>query len=228
MKESQADPFERADRTREPIFNAPWTLAALCIGLVALYLAQRLLMTDDQVVRLGLSHSGLAAGRWMTLFTALFLHGSWPHVLMNSAAVLAFGPPAARLLGTGPRGAVCFFGFYLTCGVVAGLGCLAVTPFGDSPLIGASGAVSGLLGAASRMMERRGHLGPPWGRTVFGTAVAWIVVNVVLGVSGLTPGAVGIQVAWQAHLAGYAAGLFLIGPFAWLAGWSTTDHAIER
>ena len=57
-----------------------------------------------------------------------------------------------------------------------------------------------------------------FGRTVLGMAAAWAIVNVLLGVSGLTPGAVGIPVAWQAHLAGYAAGVLLIGPFARLAG----------
>jgi membrane associated rhomboid family serine protease len=56
------------------------------------------------------------------------------------------------------------------------------------------------------------------GRTVLGMAAAWTLVNVVLGVSGLTPGAEGMPVAWQAHLAGYAAGVLLIGPFARLAG----------
>jgi membrane associated rhomboid family serine protease len=49
-------------------------------------------------------------------------------------------------------------------------------------------------------------------------AAAWAIVNVVLGVSGLTPGAMGMPVAWQAHLAGYLAGVVLVGPFARLAG----------
>jgi membrane associated rhomboid family serine protease len=53
---------------------------------------------------------------------------------------------------------------------------------------------------------------------VIGMAVAWAIVNVALGVSGLTPGAMGMPVAWQAHLAGYLAGVLLVGPFARLAG----------
>ena len=61
-------------------------------------------------------------------------------------------------------------------------------------------------------------IGPMFGSTVIGMAAAWALVNVVLGVSGLTPGAMGMPVAWQAHLAGYAAGVLLVGPFVRLAG----------
>ncbi|MDB5477502.1 MAG: rhomboid family protein, partial [Phenylobacterium sp.] len=67
--------------------------------------------------------------------------------------------------------------------------------------------------------------GPLTGRTVIGMTAAWIIVNVLFGVSGLTPGAGTVPVAWQAHIIGYFAGLLLIGPFAKLAG-SAGDHAI--
>ena len=51
-----------------------------------------------------------------------------------------------------------------------------------------------------------------------GFAVAWILLNAILGLSGLTPGAAGAPVAWEAHIFGFFAGLVLIGPFARLAG----------
>jgi membrane associated rhomboid family serine protease len=54
-------------------------------------------------------------------------------------------------------------------------------------------------------------------------ALAWTIANVVLGVTGMTPGAAGMPVAWQAHLAGYVAGVLLIGPFARLAGATADD-----
>ncbi len=56
------------------------------------------------------------------------------------------------------------------------------------------------------------------GPTVIGMTLAWVIANAVLGLSGLTPGAAGIPVAWQAHIIGYFAGLLLIGPFVRLAG----------
>jgi membrane associated rhomboid family serine protease len=200
------------------MFNAPWTLLVLAIGLIVLYALQSTLMTDAQLQALTLSPKALAQGRWQALVTSLFLHGSWPHVLLNSVGLIAFGPPAARMMGQRPRGAAAFFAFYLVCGALAGLGFVAADPRDVAPVVGASGAVSGLLGGASRIIQGQGRIGPVMGRTVLGMAAAWVIVNVVFGVSGLTPGAAGMPVAWQAHLAGYAAGVLLIGPFVRLAG----------
>ena len=215
-----------APPAREPLFNAPWTIVALSLALVALYGLQSLLLTDAQEASLALTPAALAAGRWQTLLTSLFLHGSWAHVLMNAVAVIAFGPPTARLFRTDVRGAAVFLAFFLVCGALAGLGFVVSDLKDTAPVVGASGAVSGLLGAASRLIQGHGRVGPIIGSTVIGMAAAWAIVNVVLGVSGLTPGAEGIPVAWQAHLAGYAAGLFLIGPFARLAG--ASDEAFTQ
>jgi membrane associated rhomboid family serine protease len=200
------------------MFIAPWTIVVLCVGLIALYAAQVFALSDSEFGALALTPAALAAGHWQTLITSLFMHGSWPHVLMNAVAALAFGPPVARLFGLGPRGAGALLLFYLACGVVGGLGFVLADPRDTSAVVGASGAISGLLGAASRIIQGHGRIGPIVGQTVIGMGVAWAVVNVVLGVSGLTPGAMGMPVAWQAHLAGYAAGVLLVGPFARLAG----------
>jgi membrane associated rhomboid family serine protease len=207
-----------APPAREPLFRAPWTIVALAGALIALYGVQSLVMPQAALEPWGLTPAGLAAGHWQILVTSLFLHGSWPHVLLNAVAIIAFGPPVARLMGLGPRGAVVFYAFYLVCGVISGLGFVISDLKDVNPVVGASGAASALLGAASRLIEGHGQIGPILGRTVLGMAAAWTLVNVVLGVSGLTPGAEGMPVAWQAHLAGYAAGVLLIGPFARMAG----------
>ncbi|MGH6958224.1 MAG: rhomboid family intramembrane serine protease [Caulobacteraceae bacterium] len=200
------------------MFRAPWTLVAICVVLIGLYALQSAYLSNQELARLALTPAALEEGRWSTLFTALFLHASWAHVLLNSLAVIAFGPPVARLMGVGARGSLAFFAFYLVCGVLAGLGYVAVQPHDAAPVVGASGAVSGLLGGASRLIQRGGRLGPLLSSTVIGMGAAWVIVNVAMGVSGLTPGAAGVQVAWQAHLAGYAAGVLLVGAFARLAG----------
>lgn len=223
MDDNQTDPanpwaMEVERPRREPIFNAPWTIVVLTVGLIALYALQSVTLSDAQVERLAFSPAALKAGDWTGLFTSLFLHGSWPHVLMNALAAFAFGPPTARLLGTGARGSAVFFAFYLACGLLAGLGYAAVNLNDPHVVVGASGAISGLMGAASRLIQGRGRIGPLLGATVIGMAVAFAIANALLGLSGLTPGAAGIPVAWQAHLAGYVAGVFLIGPFARLAG----------
>jgi len=212
-----------ADRAeREPFFRAPWTIVALCAGLIILFALQQLAGSDALIWRYGLRPATLAAGHWTTLVSSLFLHVSWAHVGMNTVVAFAVGPPVARVMGTDPRGAAAFFAFYLACGVIGSLGLVAMDPRDTAPVIGASGAVSGLLGAAIRLIEGRGRIGRILTPTVLGFTLVWGVVNYVFGAFGLTPGAIGIPVAWQAHMAGYLAGLLLFGPFARLAGRSGT------
>ena len=69
----------------------------------------------------------------------------------------------ARLFGLGPRGALVFLAFYLTCGVIAGLGFVLADLRDVEPVVGASGAISGLLGAASRIIQGHGRIGPIFG-----------------------------------------------------------------
>jgi membrane associated rhomboid family serine protease len=201
---------------REPLFNAPWTAVALSGLLIVCFLGQGLL-SDAQFYDWTLRPAAVLAGNPTGLFTSLFLHGGWPHVLMNAAFCLAFGAPVARLLGTDARGAGLTALFYITCGVLAGLGYIAVHPGSDGPVVGASGAVAGLMGAASRLIQYRGVLGPIRSRAVGSMAAAWVVVNLLVGIFGF-PGAGEAGIAWEAHLAGFAVGLFLIGPVARLAG----------
>lgn len=227
MDQTDTQPWGAPRPAREPLLNAPWPVVVLCLGLIALYAVQTFTLNDARgqpPAALALTPAALAVGRWQTLFTSMFLHGSWPHVLLNAVAALAFGPPVARLFGPGLRGAAVFFAFYLVCGALAGLGFAAVD-FKGVPAVGASGAISGLVGAAARIIEGRGRVGRIFGPTVGAMTVGWIFANVVLGVSGLTPGAMDMPVAWQAHLAGYAAGLLLIGTFARLAGHGRDDVA---
>jgi membrane associated rhomboid family serine protease len=163
--------------------------------------------------RFGLEAGDVAQGRLSGLITALFIHGGWAHVGMNAAGALAFGAPVARALGTRGVGPLSFALFYLVCGVLAGLGYAVFNLNSTAAVIGASGAVSGLFGAASRLIEHKPGLSPFASRTVVGFAAAWLVTNVAMGLTGFAPGMGAVQVAWQAHVAGYGAGLVLIGPW---------------
>lgn len=214
----------QSPRRREPAFNAPWPVMGLIALLIAAHALRTWLRLDPEPF--ALTASDLANGRWSGLVTHLFIHASWAHVLMNSVFILAFGAPVARFLRGDARGALAFLVFFLICGVLAGAGfaglAVLMARFGlaspDWALVGASGAASGLMGAAVRLIEGRGRIGPLGGRTVVGMSVAWILVNVLLGLTGLTPGTAGAPVAWQAHIIGYFAGLLLISPVAWAAG----------
>ena len=222
----------------EPAFRAPWPAVALMVIILGSYVLQARVADEEALIlRLGFAPIMLDREQYGSLITALFLHGGWAHAAMNAVGALAFGAPVARLLASPPRGhddevgvdwtraaegpghlalsgAAMFFLFYLVCGALGSLGYGWVHRGDGNILVGASGAVSGLMGASSRMMERRGVLSSLASRTVVGMAAAWIVANLLIGLTGLAPGTGGAPVAWEAHLFGYAAGLFLIGPLA--------------
>ena len=208
---------------REPIFNAPWPVIALVALIVGGYALQSRLAPDEFVVAYAFSPAALLQGRWWTLFTSIFLHGGWAHALMNAAFALAFGTPVARFFHTDFKGAVAFFGFFLASGALAGLGYAAVHAGSPGLLVGASGAVSGMMGAAARLIGGQGRVGPVFSRMVLSFGAAWIIVNLIIAVvigafgGAAVPGTGGAMVAWEAHIAGFIAGVLLLGPFAWAA-----------
>jgi membrane associated rhomboid family serine protease len=214
-------PPEDEAPAREPMFNVPWPALALVVVIVGGYAVQSRL-SDLALEPFVFSPAALGEGRWWTLVTHIFLHGNWIHALSNAAFVLAFGTPVARFFGTRGWGVVLYFAFYLICGAVAALGFAAVHPGGSEAMVGASGAASGLVGVAARLVAGRGRLGPIFAPFVLTMGAAWLVVNLItagvmaFGASGLLPGTGGAGVAWEVHLAGFLAGVLLISPFAWL------------
>jgi membrane associated rhomboid family serine protease len=213
----EPDPGPRAG---EPVFNnSAWPVLALVGALVGGFALQSLDGAGGAVMALAFVPGDLTHGRWWTLFTSQFLHGGWAHVLMNAAFILAFGTPVARFFGLRLGGALIFYGFYLACGALAALGFAALHPNQPVALIGASGAASGLMGAAARLIAGQGRVGPVLSRTVLGMGAAWLIVNLILAVVGaaIVPGAGDAAVGWEAHIAGFLAGVLILWPFARLA-----------
>jgi membrane associated rhomboid family serine protease len=217
--EPEPQPAERPRPAREPVFNAPWQAVAVVVLIVGGYAVQTLFPVDAILAAYAFAPINLAPGRWETVITSIFLHGSWAHAMMNGAFALAFSAPLARLFGPKLEGALLFFGFYVLSGVLANLGYAAVHPHGQVLVVGASGAVSGLMGAAARLIGGEGRVGPIFSRTVLGMGGGWIAINVIIAVFGgsFMPGAGNAGVAWEAHIAGFIVGVLLIGPFARLA-----------
>ncbi|MDO9223052.1 MAG: rhomboid family intramembrane serine protease [Caulobacter sp.] len=214
-----SDPLNDAatprDSANEPLFNAPLVSLAV-IGLLAIaYAVQVFILSPEAVASLALSGEALAAGRWPTLVSHIFLHGGLVHLLMNAGAALAFGPAVARHFGPGARGAGTFLLFFLVCGVAGGLGYVALHPGGTAMVVGASGAISGLWGGSARLIGRWRGLWGVWEGPVRGQIAVVVVLNLLIGLTGFAMG--GLQIAWEAHIAGFVAGLLLIGPFTRLA-----------
>ena len=164
-----------------------------------------------------------------TLLTYAFLHGSWTHVLLNSVWLVAFGPPIARRFGSGR-----FLLFMAVTAIFSALAHWASASMDFSPLIGASGADSGLMGAATRFMFQPGApLGPfaPLGQPAIESIPAaslrgviadrramiflaiWLVTNFIFGAGAQTFGFSDMPVAWVAHLGGFFSGLLLFPLF---------------
>jgi len=213
-------PLPERRPAREPVFNAPWQAVAVVALIVGGYAVQTLFPADAIASAYAFSPANLTPGRWETAITSIFLHGSWAHAMMNGAFALAFSTPLARLFGPKLEGALLFFAFYVASGVLANLGYAAVHPGGHGLIVGASGAVSGLMGATARLMGGHGgRPGPMFSRAVLGMGGGWLAINLIIALVGgsFLPGSGSAGVAWEAHLAGFAVGVLMIGPFASLA-----------
>ena len=144
------------------------------------------------------------------------LHNGWSHLVINSLFLLAFGPIVARRYG-----AMLFLTFFLVCGIAGALTYLAFNWGSPVPVVGASGAISGLMAAALRMLPAQSpwavpgatSLAPIFSRQILVFSAVLIAVNAAMGVTGFNIGGETAQIAWQAHLGGFIAGLVLAGPF---------------
>ena len=209
------DRFPQTPPPRERLFNAPLPALIVAASTPALFFFQQGL--PDGGLSMAFAPADLEAGRWSGLFTAMLLHANWTHALMNAVAALTFGAPVARFLGD-RQGPVVFLLFYVAAGVFASLG-YALAHWGSTqPMVGASGAVFGLIGAATRLMFGAGEVARLSDRRVIGAAAAWMGVNLVVGLIGYAPGADGAAIAWEAHAAGFLFGLVAIGPLARVRG----------
>jgi membrane associated rhomboid family serine protease len=117
---------------------------------------------------------------------------------------------------------VLFLLFFLICGVAGAAAHLAAYWGSTAPVIGASGAVSGLMAAGFRMLpsgsgDDPAALAPLFSRRILAWTAVWAAINAFAGITGFGAGPGPAVIAWGAHLGGYAAGLVLAGPFDRLA-----------
>jgi membrane associated rhomboid family serine protease len=203
---------------QERIFNAPLLVVVVAGSMLALYYMQSR-QADDAALLYAYAFipREMAGGAITGLFTHMLLHGSWAHAGMNAAGALAFGTPVARMM-PGARGVFGFLTLYIVCGVIAATGYGLLHIESGAPLVGASGAVFGLIGAATRMMGGHGRLLPLLDRRVLTGAAAWVAVNVIIAFLAVVPGSEGGRIAWEAHIVGLIAGLLLVGPWLRLFG----------
>ncbi|HTT74559.1 MAG TPA: rhomboid family intramembrane serine protease [Candidatus Binataceae bacterium] len=171
---------------------------------------ERYAMVPALVAHPGWLHPLHALRVLVTLVTATFLHAGLLHIAGNMLYLLIFGPAVEGRMG--PRR---FLLFYLLCGIAAGLGMVAMGPASRVPVIGASGAIAGVLGAYF-VLYPRGRISTILPLFVFIRLVevpavfyllAWFAVQLYAGISAGGQGPLVGGVAWWAHVGGFLFGV---------------------
>lgn len=151
-----------------------------------------------------------------TLFTSMFLHGGWSHLLSNMLALYIFGDNVEDRMGGR------YLTFYVICGLIAALTHVAFNPGSPVPTIGASGAISGVLGAylvlypTARVITLIPIFFLPWFVEIPAVIYlgVWFLSQLLNGTLAIIIGAQGFGgVAWWAHAGGFVAGIVLAGLF---------------
>lgn len=207
---------------RQKMINAPAAVIALIAVLLAIHLVRVLVSEDWSIWSLymfafiparlapGAGFPMVPGSQWWSFLSHAFLHGNWMHVIVNCLWLLIFGTPVARLLGT------LRFLAIAAASAIGGAAVWLAFHWGEQTLlVGASGAVSGLM-AASVPIIYGTH--SPGHRLSFRALISdrsalifmgiWLVITLISGSAGLTGSAFEAPIiAWEAHLGGFVVGL---------------------
>lgn len=159
------------------------------------------------------------ASELMTVYSAMFLHGGWLHLISNMWAFFIFGDNVEDRMGH-----FNFLLFYLFCGTVAAVGQVLMSSSSSIPMVGASGALAGVLGAYILMFPHSRiitlvplFLVVPWFIEVPAVIYLgiWFLMQFFTGLGALdsSPLAADAGVAWWAHIWGFVAGMILVRAF---------------
>jgi len=206
---------ENAGTIIKPFVN--WTLIGLCI-LVFIY---ELTLPPPALEALFFEYGAVPAAitqlqNLHSLLTSMFLHGGWWHLIGNMLFLLIFGDNIEDVMGH-----LSYLLFYLLCGIAAALAQILLDPTSTIPMIGASGAISGVMGAyillfphgKVRALVFFGYFGqvvlvPAW--VMIGL---WFVLQLISGVASLGVASDVGGVAFWAHVGGFIAGALLVWLF---------------
>ena len=230
-RSSGPGPFDRPPR-REPMFNVPAVVTAMLLFMWALQVARDTVLSPTQD-RLLLLLGGFRPIRYSPEFidqswawlwspvTYSLLHGGFGHLIVNSIWLLAFGAVVARRIGP-----VLFLVFWVISAIVSAAAYWLLHQHSPIPMIGASGVVSALMGAAARFaFPKEGgfnrlyaHLQPRnsipealSNRTVLVYVGVWFAINALTAFGfGAEAGA---RIAWEAHMGGFLFGFLAFALF---------------
>ena len=201
-----------------PATLRPVVTVAVIVLCAALYVWQHLVLTQAEARELELAFGlvpALFAEKPVTLVTSMFLHLGLLHLAGNVLFLWVFGNNVEDAMGH-----VRFIAFYLLCGVLAALAYALANPDSQVPASGASGAVSGVLGAYLLLFPRArvllvlplGFINVHFGRFPAGwVLLVWLALQIVFGaILDYTSGSRVLLGAVFAHIVGFVVGLALV------------------
>ena len=219
-----ADDIAEPRQKRGPVFNMPAIVIAIIGACVSIHIIRVYVLSPDQdfalLVRAAFipvrysRQYDLEIWAFTSPLTYAFLHGGFAHLILNMLWLAAFGSPLANRLGN-----MCFLAFFAVTSLAAVALHYVLHSTDAAPLVGASGAISGMMVAVARFTFQVDN----WqGRPAFSAALlpicdvfrsrtamtflgAWMVINLVTGLVGFAPG-VDNQIAWEAHIGGFLMG----------------------
>ena len=162
----------------------------------------------------------IGAPFWVTLFSSMFLHGGWMHLGGNMLYLWIFGDNVERSMG-----GLKFLIFYLICGLAASFAHIMFNLGSSMPAVGASGAISGVLGGYLLLFPSNRVRVITYGRIASVPAIVviglWIVLQFVNGIGSVARTDETAGVAYMAHIGGFVAGLVLVKLFVGLGRGAT-------
>ncbi len=200
-----------------------WSIMALCTAVFLLMQTlpeemQRLIVYQYGMVPIRYSNPywassfGLPPDHYLSFLTSLFLHGGWLHILMNMLFLWIFADNIEDLMGPGR-----FLAFYIMCGLLATYVQFFFDPQLAVPVVGASGAIAGILGAYFFLF--------PYARVIIMIPIIifplffeipaiaflgfWVIMQLQKATTSIMFEGATIDVAWWAHLGGFIVGAFL-------------------
>jgi len=199
-----------------PSRTTPWITLMLIVVNAAVFL-RMIVLGDGAREQFVLSYGFIPASfSWGSAVTSMFLHAGWIHVAGNLWALWLFGDNVEDRMGP-----IRFVGFYLLCGIAAGVVHIITNPQSTVPALGASGAISGVMAAYVVLYPRARILAvfPIIIYPLFFQVPAvlyigiWFLMQFFSGTAAIFSGQQAGGIAWWAHIGGFIAGLLTVWIF---------------
>ena len=202
-------------RTGWPVVN--FTFIAINILVFIYQLGLPAPLEHEFVLKYGAVPANILQGtNWHTLITSMFLHGGFAHIIFNMLYLYIFGDNVENSMGS-----LRYIAFYLSAGLFAALAHLIMNPMSTVPMVGASGAISGIMGAYMVQYPRARVLVlvpifffittlrvPALFLLAF-----WFITQLSSGLASIGMG-MGSGIAWFAHIGGFIYGAATVKLFA--------------